>query len=1510
MPNIDINIWARLHQRSLDRSQRDLNARFQDMGREAGESLSKGIEKEAPRVRRAMLSMADASAAHAKKVRDVGKAKEEVAKASKAEAEAEAVVNDRRRDSARLGDRIIDMEDRLGEARARLGEISEEVGRQEGAHDALRRQHARNNEFLRQSELSIREARLRGTMTAKEIKDAELELIPLRRLIAEESLKLTNSERDLAASRDRLSDVNQSVRADEQNIGDARKDLATINKDLKTSEDNLHKARETGRKLDEDIVQRNEEIARSHEKVGESVRRVNEIREDEEKRRRRRGNQRGPLASVGNILTDIPGVPSGRLGALIGGPIIVAMTSLAEAAVTASQAVATLPAILTAAGAAAGTLVLGFNGFGDAIKNMGDPKKFAESLQSLSPAAQQAALEIQHLVNGPLGELQNATQETLFKGVAEQIHNVTNELLPEAQSLTQGISGSFNNMFNNFVGQLISPDSQASINEIIDNIVTGFQRLEPAVAPFTNAITKIVETGSSFLPGFGDAITNAANAFSNFITKAQADGSLKDFMQKGVDAAVALSKTIWNIGQRIFEVFGNKSPKDFQDNLNAAIDAAAGLAKALTVISEAINKLMGFINSVPGGINSIIGAFVAFKAIGFASHVAGIGSAFGLLPGAADKGAAGILAKFGKGGPVFLALTAIIAIINDMFDRQADFERRTAQFKDDMSAASTRGERDAAREKMYGPNWNKFGPNGTPMPEKGSFLYEQMMADARDGKIPGVAVDKDGNLVEPPTGSPNSVPGPLDWQDQVRPNQSRIDDHKLGTPTTAGLPNYSPFDVPGIPGDAGSSKDRRDAIRAGMDPNSFMPDVSNLPMQFPGSGPANAGQPGYQQNIDQRDIWDSAYKVQQQARDLRDARMDLAVLERDNLASEEERLHAREKVADEEHQFQKAQLDLIEAQQGKWKKATKDAKETQNSLSAGLDKDLGLSRGIAGLADNLIRFVGNLATAPLQALLQRQIDANPNEGSGLIGILAAQGKFGEQYTPGYLASNGGASGPASASGVLSNAPFNGGGGTSTGVPYGLPAGTDTGGYGSSGPAFPGWVHQMEQMFGVKASTYSGHQESDRHEAGYAPNPNHENRGIDWTGSPQAMQALADYMSKLPGAEQVIYRNPVTGQDTEAVAGQARPGYFASDLAGHANHVHTRQSQALPLPDGSMPAGGGGMPGLSSSGPSGGGTPVFVMNWPGGFTPGAPGGSPGAASSGPTSPGGTGGMNFDALAQKEASGNWQANTGNGYYGDLQFDQKTWDAYKPSGAPARADLASKDQQIAAAMRGIQDRGGPQSLWPQNYGTLGSTTPGGPIPSAGQSGPGQLPGSPLAGNFPGSQPYAPTPQNQPQPQWQPAGGGGGGGGLLGAAGGAAAGMFPGGGAAAQIAMQMIQRTIKFGGEVGGALAQGALSSLSVSDPDGGGGTDMSQSWLGRLAGSMASAAPALPSNAGKADKGAQAPAADPNAPQQGAGNGQQGQQPLIGNLTVQADRATGEKMAGEMAYAGYSSGLMPGS
>ncbi|MDZ7883594.1 MAG: hypothetical protein U5N53_12065 [Mycobacterium sp.] len=93
----------------------------------------------------------------------------------------------------------------------------------------------------------------------------------------------------------------------------------------------------------------------------------------------------------------------------------------------------------------------------------------------------------------------------------------------------------------------------------------------------------------------------------------------------------------------------------------------------------------------------------------------------------------------------------------------------------------------------------------------------------------------------------------------------------------------------------------------------------------------------------------------------------------------------------------------------------------------------------------------------------------------------------------------------------------------------------------------------------------------------------------------------------------------------------------------------------------------------------------------------------------------------------------------------------------------------------------------------------------------------------------------------------------------------MMPGAGAAAKIGIQLLNRTVGYGAQVGGILGSGALETLSIGDNPKG---SLGASWLGKGIGGLAGAAPALPNLAGKVP-----------GPMSEATGGQQG-----GNTTIE--------------------------
>jgi len=334
------------------------------------------------------------------------------------------------------------------------------------------------------------------------------------------------------------------------------------------------------------------------------------------------------------------------LGTIAAPAVGLVLIDVAKGAVTASQSIALLPAVVGSAAAAFGTLKLATLGFGDAMKEVGDPEKFAVALQGLAPSAQQAALSIRNLLP-EFKALQLATQDALFAGMGEQIHRLTNEYLPEVRQMTTGIADAFNQMLKGVGTQLMTPETQGAMQTFMTNTVAAFQNLAPAVAPLTKAFADLMAAGSDFLPGLARSVAEAATQFSNFITRVSESGELRQFIQDGIDAVKVFGQFLWDLGGIIYQVFASDGKKnvetlrdtlkgigdtlallsgdvsrtgtDFRREFDSMYTATAPLSDALRLVTDAVldipealtaagNAAVGMANMVVGQLNRIVDA--------------------------------------------------------------------------------------------------------------------------------------------------------------------------------------------------------------------------------------------------------------------------------------------------------------------------------------------------------------------------------------------------------------------------------------------------------------------------------------------------------------------------------------------------------------------------------------------------------------------------------------------------------------------------------------------------------------------------------------------------------------------------------------------------------------------------------------------------------------------------------------------------------------------------------------
>jgi hypothetical protein len=290
--------------------------------------------------------------------------------------------------------------------------------------------------------------------------------------------------------------------------------------------------------------------------------------------------------------------PAGAAALVVG---LGALTSVASAA---SGVLATIPGVAAAGGAAMGTLALGTQGFGDALDSIRDPQKFSESIATLSPNARQAAIDIHSLIPA-FDDLKNATQDQLFAGIGPQIKQLSAELLPEVQQMTTTIAGAFNQMFT---GAFSNPATLQALESAMQNIGTAFQALAPAAAPFTQAITTLIDTGSSFLPELASGLADAATQFNQLVTTAAQDGSLQEFIRTGIDVTGQLVHIVGVLTEGFIAL--GPTGSTVMGSITAAVDATSTAVRLLSGDMSALGDVIPTVGEVATSTFNALGSLI------------------------------------------------------------------------------------------------------------------------------------------------------------------------------------------------------------------------------------------------------------------------------------------------------------------------------------------------------------------------------------------------------------------------------------------------------------------------------------------------------------------------------------------------------------------------------------------------------------------------------------------------------------------------------------------------------------------------------------------------------------------------------------------------------------------------------------------------------------------------------------------------------------------------------------
>lgn len=371
--------------------------------------------------------------------------------------------------------------------------------------------------------------------------------------------------------------------------------------------------------------------------------------------------------------------------------------------------------------------------------------KLSDSLKELSPNAQ-AFVRALTGMQSQWTAFRNATQDRLFAGLDADVTRLAQVSLPTLQKGFGEIADALNGNVKAAIKSLESDSSQGLLENILGNTAAAQQNLSKIFDPLTDSLLRLSSVGSDFLPRLVDGLVELTERFDRFIVRAEADGSLQNWIEQGIEEFKALGNSILNIGSMLnslSEAFTGSGGKTFlqtledgtaslaefmrsadgQDRLqNFFIDARAELEKWKPLLGQLpdlmanvaaagqqwADIMLPFLRTIatvladhPALVNAVFYAFLGWKGIfpilkGMYSGIGLINSGIDLFGQQTDKTGKkmdrGITQKIknltsalvSPGGLITVAGTAALAIGTDLAAAHADAEEAARRQREEI----------------------------------------------------------------------------------------------------------------------------------------------------------------------------------------------------------------------------------------------------------------------------------------------------------------------------------------------------------------------------------------------------------------------------------------------------------------------------------------------------------------------------------------------------------------------------------------------------------------------------------------------------------------------------------------------------------------------------------------------------------------------------------------------------------------------------------------------------------
>jgi phage-related protein len=306
------------------------------------------------------------------------------------------------------------------------------------------------------------------------------------------------------------------------------------------------------------------------------------------------------LGGRGGIVSSVLSIMATRAGVLAAGFLF-----LAGVADEASGALGLLAPAAWAGGLAVGTLAVATHGFGQAIKDVGDPKKFAEDIGSLSPNAQAAAISIRNLTP-EFSALKNAVQNRFFAGLGDQFSRLAGAYLPMVQTAMTIVAGSMNGLLNGLANDFMTVRRQADMKIILDNATSSVGNILKGVRPLVDAFFNLSVVAAPIFTNLTKDIGPLATKFDEWTQKVRSDGSMREWVTRGWQAV----QNLWTI---FTTLFGTVS------DLITAFGGPAGITAQIKWFADKLASVAEWIKNNRGWLQPLI---MTLGGIGIALKIA------------------------------------------------------------------------------------------------------------------------------------------------------------------------------------------------------------------------------------------------------------------------------------------------------------------------------------------------------------------------------------------------------------------------------------------------------------------------------------------------------------------------------------------------------------------------------------------------------------------------------------------------------------------------------------------------------------------------------------------------------------------------------------------------------------------------------------------------------------------------------------------------------------------------